>query len=107
MPLSVKEPIRFEVPEPHPKCDVRLPGNGGVVHGRIKVVEQRSKGNVWILVALPTWRKWSTQIEVGQPAREGIAPAVEDTWVPAFAVETDDDVYEDLQKSYRRLRSVS
>ncbi|GFE20080.1 MULTISPECIES: hypothetical protein [Streptomyces] len=98
---------RFEVPEPHPECDVRLPGNGGVVHGRIKIVDQRSKGNVWILVALPCWTRWSTQIEVGEPTHEGIAPGVEDTWVPAFAVETEDDVYTELKQRYRKLKSVS
>lgn len=98
---------RLDVPAPHPKCDVRLPGNGGVVHGRIKGVEERSKGEVWILVSLPCWKKWSTQIEVGEPSLEGIAPATEDTWVPSYAVHTEEDVYQDLQKEYHRLRSVS
>ncbi|MFF8784777.1 hypothetical protein [Streptomyces sp. NPDC015125] len=98
---------RFDVPEPHPKCEVKLPGNGGIVHGHIKIVEQRSKGNVWILVALPCWARWSTQIEAGKPAREGIAPGVEDTWVPAFAVDTEDDVYAELKQRYRSLKSVS
>jgi hypothetical protein len=88
------------VSEPHPRVEVLLPGNGGVIKGRVKVIMQTPTRDVWVKVTVPTWNRWRTQVEVGQPAHEGIAPGEQDMWVPGFAVTGDEDDIRKLQRQH-------
>jgi hypothetical protein len=89
----------FDVPDPLPAGELRLPGNSGTVKVKIKRIEKRGK-DTWVLVVAPRWNRWSTQVHVGQPAHEGISPGVEEVWAPSFAVSTEPDVYQRLHSLY-------
>ncbi|MBD3549839.1 hypothetical protein [Streptomyces sp. JV180] len=89
----------FNVPQPFPTGELRLPGNGGAVKVKIKCIEQHGD-DVWVLVEAPRWDCWHTQIEIGEPAHEGISPGVEDVWAPSFAVSAEANVYERLRSLY-------
>lgn len=92
---------QFNVPEPFPTVELRLPYNSGTVKVKLKRFEQRGS-DLWLLVAVPRWSRWSTQVQVGEKAYEGISPGVEDLWAPAFAVTADSEVFERLEGQYRR-----
>ncbi|WP_406078692.1 hypothetical protein OG337_28850 [[Kitasatospora] papulosa] len=89
----------FDVPEPFPVAELRLPGNGGAVKVKLKRVEGRGE-EVWLLVEAPRWNRWSTQVNVGEKAHEGISPGTEDIWAPAFAVSTEPEIYDQLESLY-------
>ncbi|MGW2594803.1 hypothetical protein ACWCXC_31685 [Streptomyces sp. NPDC001515] len=91
----------FDVPEPLPTVELRLPANSGSVKAKLKRMEQRG-GELWVLVEAPRWKRWSTQVQVGEKAHEGISPGVEDVWAPSFAVSVDSDVYDQLKIQYRQ-----
>ncbi|MFE7395695.1 hypothetical protein [Streptomyces sp. NPDC057557] len=90
----------FDVPDPLPPGELRLPGNGGSVRVRVKRIEERGD-DVWVLVEAPRWRRWSTQVMVGEKSYEGISPDVEDLWAPGFAVTSDSENFERLKALYR------
>ncbi|MFF2184593.1 hypothetical protein [Streptomyces sp. NPDC058155] len=90
----------FDVPEPYPAAELRLPGNSGCVKVKLKRIERRG-AEVWLLVEAPCWNRWSTQVHVGKSAHEGISPGVEDVWAPGFAVSADSDVYARLEAMYQ------
>ena len=92
----------FTVSPPYPRVEVRLPGNGGVLKGHVKALTERRGGETWVQVVVPTWSRWRTQVEVGQPAREGIAPGEQTMWAPGFAVTGDSDDIERIQHEYRQ-----
>ncbi|WP_406188966.1 hypothetical protein [[Kitasatospora] papulosa] len=97
----MKEITRFfDMPEPFPAAELRLPGNSGAVKVRLKRVEGRGD-EVWLLVEAPRWNRWSTQVNVGEKAHEGISPGFEEVWAPAFAVSTEPEVYDRLKSLYR------
>lgn len=89
----------FDVPDPLPAGELRLPGNSGTVKVKIKRIEKRGR-DTWVLVEAPRWNRWSTQVHVGKPAHEGISPGVEEVWAPSFAVSTEPDVYQRLHSLY-------
>ncbi|MFI8962086.1 hypothetical protein ACIGO8_08215 [Streptomyces sp. NPDC053493] len=95
------EEKRFEVTPPYPSVEVRLPNNGGVIKGRLKTLMQKPDEHTWMEVTVPTWTRWRTQVEVGQPSREGIAPGEYNLWAPAYAVTTDEEDFQRLQNEYR------
>lgn len=93
----------FDVPKPRPTAELRLPGNSGTVRVRVKRIEQRGAA-AWVLVEAPRWKRWSTQVMVGEPSHEGISPDFEDIWVPGFAVWSESDDVERLTALMRSAR---
>ncbi|MFJ1699450.1 hypothetical protein ACIOHC_30795 [Streptomyces sp. NPDC088252] len=90
----------FDVPDPLPPGELRFPGNAGCVRVKVKRIEQRGK-ETWVLVEAPRWKRWSTQVMVGEKSHEGISPGFEDVWAPAFAVTADSDDVARLKALYR------
>lgn len=97
----MKQEKTFEVTAPYPRVEVRLPGNGGVLKGVLTAITEKPSGATWIQVTVPTWTHWKTQIEVGQPSQEGLAPGEQAMWVPSFAVSADEDDVARLRREYR------
>ncbi|MFE9949322.1 hypothetical protein ACFYRJ_17525 [Streptomyces sp. NPDC005531] len=90
----------FDVPEPLPPGELLLPGNAGSVRVKVKRIEQRGN-ETWVLVEAPRWKRWRTQVQVGEKSYEGISPGFEDVWVPSFAVTGDADDVDRLKALYR------
>ncbi|MCX4786496.1 hypothetical protein OG369_09960 [Streptomyces sp. NBC_01221] len=86
----------LDVPDPLPTAELRLPGNAGAVRVKVKRIEQRGK-ETWVLVEAPRWKRWSTQVMVGEKSYEGISPDLEDIWAPGFAVTSDADAIDKLR----------
>jgi hypothetical protein len=82
-----------------------MPGNGGVLKGCLKVITQKPNEDVWLQVTVPTWTRWKTQVEVGEPAHEGLAPGTQDIWAPSWAVTTDEDDLRRLRQDYLAYRT--
>ncbi|MFD6240603.1 hypothetical protein ACFWFV_13930 [Streptomyces diastaticus] len=94
----------WDVPAPYPEARLHLPGNAGTVKGHLVRME-RHGGQVWALVHVPAWKRWRSQLAVGEPATEGIAPGVEEVWAPAEAVDVSEEVMGDL-RAHRALERL-
>jgi hypothetical protein len=95
-----KQPLLIKFDEPIP-ATVRLPGIGGSVEGEVIAAEIQANGDAWILVKIPIWQRWHTQLKVGKPAVCGLGPAWTEMWCPAYAVETDNDRHDDIAERVR------
>lgn len=94
----------WDVPAPYPEARLHLPGNAGTVKGHLVRME-RHGGQVWALVRVPAWKRWRSQLAVGEPATEGIAPGVEEVWAPSEAVDVSEEVMGDL-RAHRALERL-
>lgn len=97
----------FVVPEPLPEATLRLPGNAGTVKVKVKKIELASSGEYRVLVDMPCWERWRTQLRPGQPAEEGVSPCTLPVWAPSSAVWGDPEVVLALRaKSRLQLERV-
>ncbi|MER5694904.1 hypothetical protein ACWDBO_31340 [Streptomyces mirabilis] len=84
------EPLVVELEDPI-GATVRLPGHGGAIEGAVVAVEIRPNGDFWLRVKVEMWRRWRTQIKVGEASIEGIGPERTEIWAPGFAVAVDSE----------------
>lgn len=98
------EPLIVEFDDPI-DATVRLPGLGGAIEGALVAVEIRPSGDFWLRLKVQMWRRWHTQLRVGEPSVEGIGPEATEIWAPSFAVSVDSDRGPEMADILRSARA--